>query len=463
MKVNGIEFTSQTEYLAALRDKGRIDAIKARVDVTLPQTAATLYKRLKSQPYYFETEVGKRFLRDLQKTSGASSTGKSIVQNRVDHSAELEEQERNERLNSKSAGSNSGKKTSEPLTRKSAITVLEGSDELRSRYNADSRIAALDELTKSGRQKNEFWDDEEELKDIEEVPKKTNGLQKLLLMLIGAAAAIVLVVFLAKEVNTRIEDYKSSKKLKELQNIVLQATDAKNQRLDGVVNAWASDGSTTPTPTAGNGENAGEKAEEKPADQPLTILPEFKTLAGRNEDMVGWIQIPGTIVNYPVMQTKSDMEYYLTRDFDGQYDKNGLPFVDSRSDVFDRTTNVIIYGHCMNSGSMFASLLNYKDKSYYDAHRIIYFDTLYERAEYEIVACFQSKVAYVGEETFRYYNFVDTDSEEEFDTFINNIKTLAYYDTGLTAHYGDALITLSTCDKEIKNGRMVIVARKISR
>ena len=110
---------------------------------------------------------------------------------------------------------------------------------------------------------------------------------------------------------------------------------------------------------------------------------------------------------------------------------------------------------------MFASLLDYKNKDFYEAHPVICFDTVYGRAEYEIIACFQSRVAYIDEKTFRYYNFIDTDSAEEFNEFISNIKAMSYYDIPATAEFGDSLITLSTCDREIQNGRMAVVARKI--
>jgi len=114
----------------------------------------------------------------------------------------------------------------------------------------------------------------------------------------------------------------------------------------------------------------------------------------------------------------------------------------------------------MNSGAMFAGLKDYKDYEFFKEHQTIYFDTIHERGEYEIVAVFQSRVAYVDEVAFRYYNFIQAETQQEFDSFISTVQRLAYYDTGNEAQYGDQLLTLSTCDKEITDGRLVVLARK---
>jgi sortase B len=115
----------------------------------------------------------------------------------------------------------------------------------------------------------------------------------------------------------------------------------------------------------------------------------------------------------------------------------------------------------MRNGSMFSTLLKYKDESFYKAHSIIHFSTLYETADYEIIAAFRSRVAYVNENTFKYYNFIDTPNKDDFDGFIDNIKTLTPYDIDCTAGFGDRLLTLSTCDRSIDDGRYVVVAKKV--
>ncbi len=475
------KYTDKTEYMAALRDRTKIAAITEKVDVKRADVAETLYKRLKAKPSYFETEIGRKFIQQLFITSEGAKRSRIPANPPKDPEELLEEKSReaeNEAAQSRSFGDRfrdlTGKVAKKPEKEQkentvnkaanSKIHIVDGPKELTDVYNSfeqsvlrreHERRKALDDILNSDKEYNEFWDDEPEAQEPEEEQKKKKRLKKVLIA-VGAVAAIILAVTLTKEITYRIENYKSKQKLAQLQELVTQAQlDAELNKKE-VTPVLAAPTEVPAEPTA-----AEEPAEPTPSPIP-TVLAEYAELYARNSDMVGWIRIPDTVVNYPVMQTRSEMEYYLLRDFDKNDDKNGLPFVDSRSDVFEPTTNVIIYGHCMNSGAMFATLLNYKDEAYYKEHPIIYFDTIYEHAEYEIIACFQSKVAYIDEKVFRYYAFIDTEVEEEFDEFVANVRSLAYYDTGVTAEFGDSLITLSTCDKEISNGRMVVVARKIS-
>lgn len=192
------------------------------------------------------------------------------------------------------------------------------------------------------------------------------------------------------------------------------------------------------------------------------ILPQFLELYEENPDLIGWIKIDGTKVDYPVMQTKQDGEFYLRRNFKKEKDQSGLPFLDYRSDIQIPSTNFIIYGHNMDNGTMFRDLLRYKRKEYYEEHPVIKFDTIYQQGEYEIVAVFLSKIYKVGDDVFKYYQFIQADTKEEFDSFISNIKEIALYDTGVNVEYGEQLITLSTCEYSTENGRLAIVAKKIS-
>lgn len=140
-----------------------------------------------------------------------------------------------------------------------------------------------------------------------------------------------------------------------------------------------------------------------------------------------------------------------------------LQMVDERQIAFRpavaESDNLVIYGHHIKGGKMFGALEDYKSKSFYEEHKTIQFDTLTEQAEYEIVAVFKT-VAY-SSEGFRYYDFVDAENEEEFNSYVGKCKELALYDTGVTAEYGDRLITLSTCEYSAQNGRLVVVAKKV--
>ena len=188
-----------------------------------------------------------------------------------------------------------------------------------------------------------------------------------------------------------------------------------------------------------------------------TILAEYAELYAANSDMVGWISIMGTTVNYPVMQKPDDPNYYLEHNFDKQYSDYGVPFAAGGCDVFLPSDNIIIHGHHMKNGNIFGALEAYKDKNFYEEHKIIQFDTIMERSQYEITAVFRTAV-YSG---FPYYEFINASDADEFNAYVSTCKELSLYDTGVTAQYGDKLITLSTCEYSIADGRLVVVARKL--
>ena len=197
--------------------------------------------------------------------------------------------------------------------------------------------------------------------------------------------------------------------------------------------------------------------EDKPVSEGEDILAKYKELYLQNEDMVGWISIAGTTINYPVMQTKNNPNFYLKHNFEKEYSDLGVPYIQEDCDILTGD-NLIIYGHHIKGQKMFGALEDYKSKSFYGEHKIIQFDTLTEQAEYEIVAVFKT-VAY-SSQGYRYYDFVDAENEDEFNAYVGKCKELALYDTGVTAKYGDRLITLSTCEYSAQNGRLVVVAKK---
>lgn len=181
----------------------------------------------------------------------------------------------------------------------------------------------------------------------------------------------------------------------------------------------------------------------------------LKELYKINNDIVGWIKIENTNIDYPIMQTKERPNYYLRRNFYKQYSILGTPYIAENCNI-ENSDNLIIYGHHINGNKMFGELENYKSKEYYNNHKNIKFYTMKEKAEYEIIAVFKT-VAYTG---FQYYKFYDAENEREFNTFVNKCKELSFYDTEEIAVYGDKIITLSTCEYSNKNGRLVVVARK---
>lgn len=203
------------------------------------------------------------------------------------------------------------------------------------------------------------------------------------------------------------------------------------------------------------------------------ILSEYQDLYEQNQDIIGWLRIDGTNIDYPVMQTPEDEEYYLYRDFYGEDNQNGCLIMDTDSNVgvgdweheyqngSSPSTNLIIHGHTMKSGEMFGDLDLYAEEAYGLEHHIICFDSLYEHREYELIAVFYSQVYYENEDVFKYYKFFQADTQDEFDNWYYNIKQKALYDTGITAEFGDEFITLSCCAYHVEDGRFVVVAKRI--
>lgn len=189
------------------------------------------------------------------------------------------------------------------------------------------------------------------------------------------------------------------------------------------------------------------------------ILSEYEALHNKNQKLIGWIKIDDTLIDYPVMQTVNN-EYYLDHNFDQKEDKNGCIFMDYQCDAVKGCDNIILYGHNMQSGKMFGTLNKYSQKSYYDAHPVILFDTIYEKGEYQVAYVFRSKVYSEEDVNFKYYQFINAGSKKEFDSYINEMSGVSLYDTGVEAAYGDKLLTLSTCDYNEPDGRFVVVAKK---
>lgn len=190
-------------------------------------------------------------------------------------------------------------------------------------------------------------------------------------------------------------------------------------------------------------------------------LAQYDALWQENSDLTGWLAIEGTAVDYPVMYTPEDPEYYLHRGFDREYAASGCLFVGPGSDP--DSNHVIIYGHHMKDGSMFGSLPRYRDPDYAGEHPVIRFDSLTEERSYEVLGAFYARV-YGGEErdVFRYYRYTDLAEEDDFNAYVRQVKAASRCDTGVDAVFGDALLTLSTCSYHTEDGRFVVVAKRIS-
>ena len=217
--------------------------------------------------------------------------------------------------------------------------------------------------------------------------------------------------------------------------------------------------STEPTDPAAEPESPWITVNDPETGEQISLLPEYAQLYTMNNDLVGWIQIPGTKLNYPVMQTPDSPDYYLKRNFQKKKNAHGCIYAKEECDL-SGSDNVTLYGHYMNDGSMFAPLGKYKKKNYWETHPTIRFDTLTQRNTYEIFAVLVTTAS--EGKGFRYHTFIEAESQQEYDEFVSQCKKLSLYDTGITPQYGDRLITLSTCEYSRTNGRLVVVARLIN-
>ena len=196
--------------------------------------------------------------------------------------------------------------------------------------------------------------------------------------------------------------------------------------------------------------------EEMVAEEAAKAYEKYGALYEQNNDFVGWIQIDGTNINYPVMQTPDNPDYYLKHSFEKTWSDYGVPYLDE-SCVIGQSNNLVIYGHHMSNGSMFCDLELYSDPAFCMDHPVIRFDTLTSFGEYEVIAVFRYNT---NQETFRYDREVNMD-EGRFSWFIEQVHARELFSTGKDASFGDQLLTLSTCEYTYKNGRLVVVARKV--
>lgn len=200
----------------------------------------------------------------------------------------------------------------------------------------------------------------------------------------------------------------------------------------------------------------------QPTEPPVldnSMLLEYQAMYNLNNDMVGWIEIPDTTINYPVVHTPDKPNFYLRRNFKKENATCGTIYVREACDVNLPSDNITIYGHNMRNGTMFADLHKYKDPAFWADHRYVYFDTLTEYHTYEIFSIFITTADLTKGFTYHIYDTFDV--EADFNKYVSTCKNMDLYETGVEPVYGEKLLTLSTCDKSIDDGRLVVVARRV--
>lgn len=194
----------------------------------------------------------------------------------------------------------------------------------------------------------------------------------------------------------------------------------------------------------------------------VMMLSEYVPLYRENPDFCGWLRIPDTEIDYPVMHRNGDNDFYLSHNFYGEEDVNGLLVLDKRCPEDGSGNHLLIHGHNMKSGFMFGGLKKYKNEEYCSEHPLIYYDTLTEPRVYQIFSVFQSSTNLADQEDFHYYDYIDLETQEAFDAYVSAVRQQSLYEIDTDVQYGDRLITLSTCDYSKDNGRLVIVGKEVS-
>ena len=284
-------------------------------------------------------------------------------------------------------------------------------------------------------------------------PKKSKRKYRLIYLsiLLLAIACVGALIFALYKLNTEyIPQQKEARRFEELRQI-----------------AHSDDPVDPESPDATDPDDGGEPSDDRRT--PLTtstgaVIPHYtlEELFAMNSDMVAWMTIPDTVVDYPVMHTPGEIERYLHMDFDGYYSFSGCLFVGDNctiaSDAF------VVYGHNMNNGSMFGSIDYYTSEDYWSTHPDIIFATRDETRIYKIFAAFATKVYDDDDDSgdFKYYNSVGELSKEQYDAAVKDINSLSAIDTGMTPQYPSQLVFLSTCAYHDENGRFVLAAYRIS-
>ena len=186
----------------------------------------------------------------------------------------------------------------------------------------------------------------------------------------------------------------------------------------------------------------------------------------QNHDLIGWIKIDGTRIDYPVMQTPDDPEYYLHRAFNKEYSDSGTPFLDANSKI-RASWNWIIYGHNMKFGTMFHDLHKYGSQEFWDEHRTFTLDIydsktgITDHEVYEIFAVCRTTIRTEESNKFSYYRYAGSTGEDTFHEYVAGVGSESLFDTGIIPQYGEQLVTLSTCAYHANEGRLFLVGRKI--
>ena len=441
--VGGHKFTDINDYNAALEDTRLINRLRAQVDMNNPASVRKLYASMQSGEVRFRTVVGRDFddelydlIQEMEKNGGKLPGNEPSEKPKREKPVKSKKTAKTAKAPKPSKTSKRGVSKSVKETDPYGDTELTKEEKIRRAQRAirETETANITVRDKNaGRYLQAATDSTD--KDLDaaaaEIIRKSNLRNRIISISAGIVAAASLIIF-----------------------IIYSKSAYENQQ---AMDALASLKGTEPVTSDIEQKPLFTLAEE---DEIPDILDEYKNVYIKNKSVIGWITIDGTNIDYPVMQTVNN-EYYLNHNFDGKEDNNGSIFMDCNCNAMFRSTNLIIYGHHMKSGKMFGNLKKYESEDYCKEHNLIKFDTIYEKGLYEVMYVFRDTIKDAGNVGFKYYQFIDAASEEEFDSNMNAMAEMSLYDTGVTAKYGDQLLTLSTCNGSTSTARFVVVAKRI--
>ncbi|WP_117168926.1 class B sortase [Paraliobacillus sediminis] len=188
------------------------------------------------------------------------------------------------------------------------------------------------------------------------------------------------------------------------------------------------------------------------------IREQFDSLREINTDIIGWITVEGTQIDYPILQEENN-DHYLYRNYKEEDSRAGSIFMDYRNDITSETNkNIILYGHRMKDGSMFGQLKKYLNEDFFKSANAVYLDTLYEGFSLEVFSVYQTTSDF-------YYIQTDFNEETDFMPFIEGLRDKSLYQSNVSISEEDTIVTLSTCDYSLdnNNGRLVVHAKLVQR
>ncbi len=180
----------------------------------------------------------------------------------------------------------------------------------------------------------------------------------------------------------------------------------------------------------------------------------FEELKAINEEVIAWIEIPDTEINYPVLHRENDNAYYLSHTFQNKVNSSGAIFMEAKNSPDFSDYHTIIYGHNMRVGTMFGTLSDYESPTFLATHPIIYIDVEEGLMQYQVFSCYKTTAK---SNTYT----IGFQPDQVYADFLSNIKERSMYDTGVDVTIEDKILTLSTCSEGAKGNRFVVHAKRV--